>query len=152
MNTESMQTQKILLSDEAATLNFGKKISKYLRPGNILSLIGELGAGKTTMVRGIISGFDAKISDVTSPTFTLVHEFPTAKVKIYHCDFYRFKSEVELEDLGGLEFFSEPAIYLVEWLDRCPKAKKTLGNQIAVLKMQIIEGGRLCEIPKAWKI
>src|SRR4051812_41818743 len=110
--------EPIYLPDEAATVEFGKKISTGFSSGNIVKIIGPLGAGKTTLVRGIVSGLGGNPAEVHSPTFSLVHEYETPRFAINHCDFYRLGDKTELEELGGLEFFSEEKLTLVEWPER----------------------------------
>jgi tRNA threonylcarbamoyladenosine biosynthesis protein TsaE len=96
----------------------GREIAARLRPPVLLLLFGELGAGKTTLAQGIVSGLGAAREDeVTSPTFNLVHVFAGA-VKVYHADLYRVEGFHDLETLGLEDVFSEPGVVLVEWPDR----------------------------------
>ena len=84
----------------------------------LVLLSGELGAGKTTLTKGIISGLGAaREEDVTSPTFTLVHVFHNHS-KVYHVDLYRIEKSIEFESLGLEDAMAEPAVVLVEWPDR----------------------------------
>lgn len=107
----------IPLFDEAATVAFGTALSKSLTPGNIIFLEGDLGAGKTTSVRGILRGFGFS-GAVKSPTYTLVEEYEFPWGMVYHFDLYRIKDPGELEFIGFREYVNEQAIILVEWAER----------------------------------
>ena len=102
------------------TLALGETIAEILRPPRLVVLRGDLGAGKTTLVKGIAVALGAaKSEDVLSPTFTLVHEYLGPKVRVIHLDLYRLEEERELEGLGFWEMAEAPdALLLVEWGDR----------------------------------
>ena len=96
------------------TLEVGRKLARQLTPPCVILLEGELGAGKTTLTKGIVEGLGAaRQEDVTSPTFALVHEYGAGRV--YHVDLYRVESIAELETLGLDDFLGGNAIVLVEW-------------------------------------
>ena len=99
------------------TLALGETIAEILRAPKLVVLRGELGAGKTTLVKGIAAALGvAAAEEVTSPTFTLVHEYAGAKAKLYHLDLYRLETERELLTVGLEEMAAEPdALVLVEW-------------------------------------
>ena len=100
------------------TLSFGRQLASQLRPPLLIFLSGDLGAGKTTLAKGIISGLGAaREEDVTSPTFTLVHEF-RGPVRVFHIDLYRIEGRADLNSLGLDDLFASPAIVLVEWPDK----------------------------------
>jgi tRNA threonylcarbamoyladenosine biosynthesis protein TsaE len=100
------------------TIARGKELASRLRPPLLVLLSGELGAGKTTLAKGIISGLGAAPEEeVTSPTFTLVHTFH-GPLKVYHVDLYRIEGVQEFDSLGLEDLFAEPAIVLVEWPER----------------------------------
>ena len=80
--------QEIILNSEKETIEFGKKIAKNLKIGDVLVLSGDLGAGKTKLTEGILSFFDLQ-NEISSPTFTIVNEYPTKSFPIYHFDVYR---------------------------------------------------------------
>src|SRR5512140_2825541 len=83
------------------TIELGRKLARELQPPKFVLLRGDLGAGKTTMVKGIAEAFEAASQDdVTSPTFTLIHEYRGPKVSVYHIDLYRIETERELATLG----------------------------------------------------
>lgn len=102
------------------TIACGRGIAKLLAPPRMLILRGELGAGKTTLVKGIAEGLEAADADeVTSPTFTLIHEYDgslgDAAVKLYHLDLYRIENERELAGLGLEDLAGPSGVALVEW-------------------------------------
>jgi tRNA threonylcarbamoyladenosine biosynthesis protein TsaE len=103
-------------SDE--TIARGREIGAGLKPPLLVLLAGDLGAGKTTLTKGIAAGAGAaREDDVTSPTFTLVHKYE-GTMRVYHVDLYRVGDRHDLETLGLEDIFSENAIVIVEWPDR----------------------------------
>ena len=121
------------------TLALGETIAEMLPPPMLVVLRGEVGAGKTTLVKGIAEALGAASEeDVTSPTFTLVHEYAGPKVRLYHLDLYRLETEEELAVLGLDEMIAEPdALILVEWGERFESVVKQAGAEIA---MEHLEG------------
>jgi tRNA threonylcarbamoyladenosine biosynthesis protein TsaE len=100
------------------TIARGREIGARLKPRVLVLLSGDLGAGKTTLTKGIVSGIGAATEDeVTSPTFTLVHRYDHES-RVYHVDLYRVSSLHDLETLGLEDVFSEDAVVIVEWPDR----------------------------------
>jgi tRNA threonylcarbamoyladenosine biosynthesis protein TsaE len=100
------------------TIARGRELASQMSAPLLVLLSGELGAGKTTLAKGIISGLGAAHEeDVTSPTFTLVHTFG-GPVKVYHVDLYRVSEVQEFDSLGLEDLFAEPAIVLIEWPER----------------------------------
>lgn len=96
----------------------GRALAARLTPPVLLLLSGELGAGKTTFAKGIVSGLGAaREEDVTSPTFTLIHSYRN-HVRVYHVDLYRVEGFHDLETLGLEDVFTEPAVVLVEWAEK----------------------------------
>ena len=103
-------------SDE--TIELGREIGRALTPPALILLSGDLGAGKTTLTKGIASGIGAaKEDEVTSPTFTLVHKYD-GRSRVYHVDLYRIEGSHDLETLGLEDLFSEPAVIIVEWPEK----------------------------------
>ena len=100
------------------TKNFGKKLGRSLKPGAVVALVGELGAGKTTLVKGIAEGLGvADKKEVASPTFVLVHEYE-GRCKVYHLDWYRLDSISDADRELFEECFRKDAVTLIEWADR----------------------------------
>jgi tRNA threonylcarbamoyladenosine biosynthesis protein TsaE len=126
----------------ADTVEVGRKLAGLLRPPQLLLLRGDLGTGKTTLVKGIAEALGAAEADeVTSPTFTLVHEYGGHRegqpVKLYHLDVYRLESERQLETLGLDELLTPDALVLVEWGDKFKSIRKKATGEIAITS----EGG-----------
>jgi len=105
---------------EEATIALGEQIARELPARALVLLIGNLGAGKTTIAKGIVSGLGAATHDeVSSPTFTLIHEYGGGKV--YHIDLYRLEEPREVATLGLDELFNREAVVLIEWGERFPQ-------------------------------
>lgn len=110
-----MPAVEILSRSTKETISRGRELAASLRPPLLVLLTGELGAGKTTLAKGIISGLGvAAEEDITSPTFTLIHTF-TGRVKVFHVDLYRVSDVHDFDTLGLEDLFAEPAIVLIEW-------------------------------------
>ena len=108
--------------DLAATEAFGRRLGESLFPGSVISLIGQLGAGKTHLTRAIAEGLNVRNpAAVNSPTFVLIQEY-AARIPIYHFDAYRLRDEREFHDLGADEYFRGDGASIVEWADRVPGA------------------------------
>ena len=115
---EKMPVQEFVTNSSEETIARGREIAKQLRAPVLVLLKGDLGSGKTTLTKGIISGLGAaKEEDVTSPTFNLVHEFHN-RCKVYHVDLYRIESFHDLESLGLEDALTEKAIVIIEWPER----------------------------------
>jgi tRNA threonylcarbamoyladenosine biosynthesis protein TsaE len=119
------------------TVEVGRKLARLLKPPQLLLLRGELGTGKTTLVKGIAQALDAAEPDeVTSPTFTLLHEYDGTldgkAVKLYHIDVYRLEGERQLETLGLDEILTPDALVLVEWGDKFKSIRKKSTGEIAI--------------------
>ena len=113
-----MAASEFLSQSPEETIAKGQEIAALLRPPVIVLLSGELGSGKTTLTKGIISGLGAaREEEVTSPTFTLVHEFHN-HCKVYHVDLYRVEGFRDLESLALEDALSGRAIIIVEWSER----------------------------------
>jgi len=104
------------------TIAFGRSVAESLTPPKLVLLRGDLGAGKTTLVKGIAAAFEAAgEEDVTSPTFTLIHEYRGPRANLYHIDLYRIDTQRELETLGLDDLRSENSILLIEWGEKFPR-------------------------------
>jgi tRNA threonylcarbamoyladenosine biosynthesis protein TsaE len=126
----------------ADTIEVGRKLAHLLKPPQLLLLRGDLGTGKTTLVKGIAQALDAAEPDeVTSPTFTLLHEYDGTQngkaVKLYHLDVYRLEGERQLETLGLDELLTPNALVFVEWGDKFKSIRKKATGEIAITS----EGG-----------
>lgn len=108
----------ILLPDEAATERLGRALGAQLRAGDVVALSGTLGAGKTSLARGVLRGLGFE-GEVASPTFPIVQVYETAP-PLWHVDLYRIEHEEELEELGLDEALSDSAL-LIEWPERLPR-------------------------------
>jgi len=107
-------------ASEAETVALGRRLAQELPPRGVVLLIGNLGAGKTTLAKGIVSGLGAaQPDDVSSPTFTLIHEYGEGRA--YHVDLYRLEEARQVESLGLEELFDRDAMVLIEWGERFPK-------------------------------
>lgn len=104
-------------NSESATIEIAQQFAAGLKPGNLVLLFGDLGAGKTLFTRAVVSYFDQTVS-ATSPTFSLVNVYPTIP-PIYHIDLYRIQRDAELIDLGFEEYLESDGIVLVEWGEKC---------------------------------
>ena len=116
------------------TLALGERIAEMLQPPMLVVLRGEVGAGKTTLVKGIAVAIGAASEDdVTSPTFTLLHEYVGPKVHLFHLDLYRLETEEQIAVLGLHEMMEEPnALVLVEWGERFESVVKMAEGEIAI--------------------
>jgi tRNA threonylcarbamoyladenosine biosynthesis protein TsaE len=116
-------SERVLVTHSAEeTIELGRGLARELAPPKIVLLRGDLGAGKTTLVKGIASGFAAAVEEeVTSPTFTLVHEYRGPKVNVYHIDLYRIETPRQLETLGLDDLRDENSILLIEWGEKFPR-------------------------------
>jgi len=107
----------ISLPDAAATLRVGEALAGGVAPGRVLHLRGELGTGKTTVVRGVLRGLGFE-GRVKSPSYTLVEPYCISRLNLYHFDFYRFKDRSEWLSSGFREYFNADSVCLVEWPER----------------------------------
>ena len=129
-----MPTQVFESNSAAETIALGTKLAPTLRDARIVLLRGELGAGKTTLVKGIAEAFQAAAQDdVTSPTFTLVHEYRGPEHTIYHIDLYRLDTERELATLGLEDMsYEDRAILLIEWGEKFERLQKLRDVEIVL--------------------
>jgi tRNA threonylcarbamoyladenosine biosynthesis protein TsaE len=130
--TENLQ---IDLPDEAATLALGALVARGLQPGLNIYLSGELGAGKTTFVRGLLRelGFEGRVK---SPTYALVELYVISRLNLYHFDFYRFRDPEEWHEAGFRDLFSPSNICLVEWPEKARDLLPTADIQLTLISVQ----------------
>lgn len=129
-----MSQREFVTNSAEETIELGRKLASELRPPKLVLLRGDLGAGKTTMVKGIAEAFEAASQDdVTSPTFTLIHEYRGPEVSVYHIDLYRLETQRELETLGLDELIAdERNVVLIEWGEKFPKLVKDRNMEVAI--------------------
>lgn len=123
---------QLIISDEQAMEDFGIKLAAVLRAGDVVYLSGELGAGKTTLVRGVARGLEFQ-GRVTSPTFTIMNIYQTSP-PIYHFDFYRLENN-DLEDLGLGDYLEKEGISFIEW----PSFTGELPEQALLIKIELVD-------------
>jgi len=112
--------EEVVTHSAEETIAWGREFSKRLRAPVLVLLTGELGSGKTTLTKGIVSGLHAAQEDeVSSPTFTLLHEYGTGK-HVYHGDLYRIQNFHDFESLGLEDVLSQPGILILEWSENFP--------------------------------
>jgi tRNA threonylcarbamoyladenosine biosynthesis protein TsaE len=102
------------------TIQFGKQIGQQLTGGDVLALTGDLGTGKTVLTRGIALGLGIPMDQVSSPTFTLIQEYP-GSIPLIHVDLYRLERPSEISALGLEEYFAPNTIVIIEWAERFPQ-------------------------------
>jgi tRNA threonylcarbamoyladenosine biosynthesis protein TsaE len=139
---EKNTTREYQTQSSAGTIAVGRKLAEWLTPPRLLILRGDLGAGKTTLVKGIATALGAADEDeVTSPTFTLVHEYSGVQngkpVKLLHLDLYRLDADRQLDSLGLEEMRTDDALVLVEWGEKFPTIRSQADGEIAITS----EGG-----------
>jgi tRNA threonylcarbamoyladenosine biosynthesis protein TsaE len=116
----SISSLDLILSSPGETASFGCAMGRLLRGGDVLALIGELGAGKTALVRGIVAGLGVPAALVTSPTFSIVHEYQ-ARLPVIHIDLYRLQKLEDMESIGLSDYLTDDVAVAIEWADRFPQ-------------------------------
>ena len=115
------------------TTAVGRELAGQLKPGSIVLLRGDLGAGKTTLVKGIAEAFHAAAAeDVTSPTFTLIHEYRGSEVALYHIDLYRIDTQRELDTLALDDLLGPKSILLMEWGEKFERFRRERDAEIVI--------------------
>ena len=139
----------IALADEQATQRLGAAVARALRAGDAVCLYGPLGAGKTTLARGLVRALTTADEDVPSPTFTLVQTYDTPKLSVSHFDLYRLKNPAEMDELG-LDEALETGAALIEWPER---AEKRLPADRLMVDLQANADGRKAFLsgPVRWR-
>lgn len=142
-----MGTEKFTTHSAEETVALGRRLAESMTPPKLVLLRGDLGAGKTTLVKGIAAGFEAASEqEVTSPTFTLIHEYRGARANLYHIDLYRVDTQRELETLGLDDLIGEASILLIEWGEKFERFRKERDVEIAL--EQIGEDERLIQVTR----
>jgi len=126
------------LPDEAATLALGARLAHALQPGLVIFLWGDLGAGKTTLTRGLLAGLSYH-GKVKSPTYTLVESYSLPTLTVHHFDLYRFADPEEWDDAGFRDYFGQDTVCLVEWPD---KAGELLPAPDLIVELEVSASGR----------
>ena len=103
----------------AETETLGRQFARKLDAGSVLALSGELGSGKTQFVKGLVAGLGSDVA-VTSPTFTIIHEYADGRLPVYHFDFFRLQDRQSLARLGLDDYFFGDGVCVIEWADRFP--------------------------------
>jgi tRNA threonylcarbamoyladenosine biosynthesis protein TsaE len=126
-------TSETITHSPEETIVFGRSLAAELSPPLIVLLRGDLGAGKTTLVKGIAEGFGAARAEaVTSPTFTLIHEYRGPHITLYHIDLYRIDTQRELETLGLDDLLAPNSILLIEWGEKFPSLRRDQNLEISL--------------------
>jgi tRNA threonylcarbamoyladenosine biosynthesis protein TsaE len=140
-----LSTREFTTHSAEETVALGRSLADTLLPPKIVLLRGDLGAGKTTLVKGIAEAFHAAAAeDVTSPTFTLIHEYRGPAVNLFHIDLYRVDTPRQLETLGLDDLMTENSILLIEWGEKFPRFERDRDVEIALERVS--ENGRLIRI------
>ncbi len=116
----SISVDTIISNSPEETRAIGRALAATLPRGAVVALTGDLGAGKTHFTKGLVEGLGGDPAGVTSPTFTLVHEYREGRLPVFHFDFYRLEAASELRHIGWEEYLLEDGIVVVEWAERFP--------------------------------
>jgi tRNA threonylcarbamoyladenosine biosynthesis protein TsaE len=129
-------TKEFITHSPEETIALGRTLASSLEPPKLVLLRGDLGAGKTTLIKGIAEAFQAaKEDEVTSPTFTLIHEYRGACANLYHIDLYRVDTPRQLETLGLDDLISDNSILLIEWGEKFPRFVRERDVEIAIERL-----------------
>lgn len=135
-----MAAHEFTTSSAEETVALGRSIAEMLKPGMLVLLRGDLGAGKTTLVKGIAGAFDAaREEDVTSPTFTLIHEYRGPTLTLYHIDLYRIDTLRELETLALDDLMEANTILLIEWGEKFARFEQERDVEISLKRLSDTE-------------
>ncbi|MCS6897734.1 MAG: tRNA (adenosine(37)-N6)-threonylcarbamoyltransferase complex ATPase subunit type 1 TsaE [Nitrospira sp.] len=152
---------KLSLLSPAQTASFGRTIGHVLRGGDVLALRGDLGAGKTSLVRGVAAALGVPSKSVSSPTFVLVHEYQ-GRLPLFHVDLYRIKEMADVEEMGLSSYFTESGVTAIEWADRFPsllprdrldihlRYRRPRGRMVSLSASGPLSFNLLLRIRKAW--
>ena len=137
------------LKDEKATLAFGRKLARLLVPGDVVTLSGQLSAGKTTLVRGVLEGL-GHVGEVPSPSFAIVQPYDALDPPVWHVDLYRIENTLDLNELG-LDDIRLDGVLIVEWPDH---AGTEMWPEALALALEVAEDGSralTAEVPASWE-
>lgn len=137
------------LKDEAATLAFGGRLSKALRAGDVVTLSGQLSAGKTTLVRGLLRALGHR-GEVPSPSFAIVQPYESLKLPVWHVDLYRIEDPTDLAELG-LEDIRDDGVLIIEWPEHGDAA---MWPEALALSLNVADDGAralTAHVPAAWE-
>src|SRR5260370_33826052 len=133
MSAQGSVTRQFTTHSAEETTELGRKLAADLRPGSVVLLRGELGAGKTTLAKGMAEGFHAaEAAAVTSPTFTLIHGYRAPQLTLYHIDLYRVDTQRELDTLALGDLMEPNRILLIEWGEKFERFVKERDVEIAM--------------------
>ena len=145
-----METETIITKSEEETEELGFNFAKRLKPGDVISLVGDLGTGKTSFIKGVCNYFEVE-EIITSPTFTIVNQYngqlDGAELPIYHIDLYRIKEAKELDEIGFCDcVFATDSIKLIEWADKSFDMIPDYAHSIQILANDDNEEERIVKI------
>lgn len=133
VNKTAETVRELTTHSAEETIAFGRTLIELLSPPKLVLLRGDLGAGKTTLVKGIATAFDAASEeDVTSPTFTLIHEYRGPRANLFHIDLYRIDTPRELDTLALDDLRDENSILLIEWGEKFPRFVRERDMEISL--------------------
>lgn len=131
-----MTRREFITRSPDETIALGRELAAELQPPKLVVLRGDLGAGKTTLMKGIAEGFGAAAQqDVTSPTFTLIHEYRSPAADLYHIDLYRVETPRELQTLGIDDLFSPRSVVLIEWGEKFARFERERDAEISLHRL-----------------
>lgn len=139
----------MILKDEAATLAFGRKLSKALRAGDVITLTGQLSAGKTTLVRGLLQAL-GHVGEVPSPSFAIVQPYESLEPPVWHVDLYRIEDPSDLDELG-LEDIRVDGVLIIEWPEH---GNAAVWPEALALSLNVGDDGAralTADVPAAWE-
>lgn len=135
--------KRLIFKNEEETAAFGLALAAELKAGDVLALIGDLGAGKTALAKAVAKGLGIK-EELSSPTFTIVHEYAGGRLPLYHFDLYRVHEDEELFEIGFDEYFRKGGVCIIEWADLAEHLLPG-GTKTVRLYYGEEEGERICE-------
>jgi tRNA threonylcarbamoyladenosine biosynthesis protein TsaE len=135
-----MPPRTVITHSPEETMQLGRELARELPPPKLVMLTGDLGAGKTTLIKGIAEGFHAaEAQNVTSPTFTLIHEYRGPNASVFHIDLYRIDTQRELDTLALDDLRSDDAVILIEWGEKFEQVKRDSEVKISIERVNDAE-------------